>query len=448
VSSAIALPPRPRLAFWREDPPQIDASGLVGVGGMWDHQREWWHLPNFVRGLVTGYGGGKTSILAKRMIYLALRNAPVPVITVSPSYPMALTTIVQSIDELLDGKSRHERSQGRPMRYHLYKSQPYRFTITLPDRTGTILCMSGERPDRLKGSNVAAAGIDEPFIQPRAVFEQVLARVRHPMARLREIDVTGTPEGVVGWGYDLFEGEMRSRFDVGLVQASSLANQALPPQYVERMMSAFDEATRAAYVDGKFVNLSQGRVYHSFDPTVHVSSDPMPSEAELGVGMDFNVDPMAYVFFWRKGNRMHVFAEHEDPNSDAEQVAQKIRATWPEFRVVYPDASGSQRSHGGNKQQSAHGYLRTNGFEVRARGANPLLIDRRNAVNGGLRHGRVTIGPDCRKLRTYLMAYTHAESNKASQKKMSHLLDAFSYPIAYLFPVDRTEVRFAGWRHQ
>jgi hypothetical protein len=40
-------------------------------------------------------------------------------------------------------------------------------------------------------------------------------------------------------------------------------------------------------------------------------------------------------------------------------------------------------------------------------------------------------------MRAYLLGYTHGDSNKQVQKDMSHLLDAFGYPISYLFPVDR-----------
>lgn len=443
MSAAEVLPPRPKL--WREENPEIDAGGKVIRSGMWQHQRDWCGLPNFIKGLVTGYGGGKTLALAKRMIELALINAPVPVVTVSPTYPMALTTIVQAIDELLEGKVANERAAGRKAIYHLFKSQPYRFTIKIGGRTGTILCMSGDRPERLKGANVAAAGIDEPFIQERAVFDQVIARVRHPGAKVREIDITGTPEGVVGWGYDLFEGELRAKYDVGLVQCSSVENRALPPDYLQRL-GQFDENTVAAYRDGKFVNLSTGRIYHSFDPSMHVVEADVPEGAEFGFGMDFNCDPMSFVFFWRKGERIHFFEEHEERNSDAEQCAIKIKSDRPTVRDVFPDASGQNRQNAGNAGKSAFAYLRENGFRIHARSTNPLLPDRRNAVNAGFRHGRVTVSKQCAKLRSYMLAYTHEGCNKAAQKAMSHLLDAFSYPIAYLFPVDRTAARLINWR--
>ena len=415
------------------DDPVLAADGSIARGGMFQHQRDWWELPNFIRGLVTGYGGGKTMALGKRMIWLAIKNAPVPVVTVSPSYPMALTTIVQTLDELLDGKCRNEQH----MRYHLFRSQPYRFHIQYRDRTATILCMSGERPERLKGANIASAGIDEPFIQPLEVFDQILARVRHPDAKLREINITGTPEGVVGWGYDLFQGDMREKHDLGLVQSSSTANRALPSDYVERLTSSYDEAAAEAYVQGKFVNLSTGRVYYSYDPDVHSVAVDKPDEAELCVGMDFNVNPLAFVVFWRTQDRMHIVAEHEMPNCDAEQAAAFIRQTYPSIRRIYPDASGQNRQHAGAGGKSAFGYLREAGLTICARRANPQIVDRVNAVNGALRHGRVTISPACRKMRAYLLGYTHGDSNKQVQKDMSHLLDAFGYPISYLFPVDR-----------
>ena len=39
------------------------------------------------------------------------------------------------------------------------------------------------------------------------------------------------------------------------------------------------------------------------------------------------------------------------------------------------------------------------------------------------------------------MLYSHELMNRDSQKAMSHLLDAATYPIAYLFPVDRANMK-------
>jgi hypothetical protein len=437
----------PSTPFWRMEEPVLGPDGQVIRGGMWDHQREWWQLPNFIRGLVTGYGGGKTMSLAKRMIALALHNAPVPVVTVSPTYPMAETTIVESIGELLEGRAqgsgwiwddagpRFDPSQV--LTWRLVKSQPYKFEIQYRGRRAKILCMSGEHPNRLKGSNIAAAGIDEPFMQQRAVFDQIVARVRHPAARRREINITGTPEGVIGWGYDLFEGELRAKHDVGLVQCSSRANKALPEGYVDRMDSSFDDTARAAYVEGKFVNMSSGRVYHAFDGTVHIEDIPVPPGAEWGCGMDFNVNPMAFCVFWRSGDRVHFVREFEEPNSDTQDAAQKLREAFPGLRFIYPDASGKARSTKSPRGKSDFDYLRDAGFHILAPNANPTHRDRFNSANGAMKHRRVTVSPACKKLRVYLMSYSHEDMHTEEQKKMSHLLDAWSYPIHYLLPATK-----------
>lgn len=438
--------------FWRMEDPVIADDGSYERGGMWEHQREWWDLPNFVKALVTGYGGGKTLALAKRMIWLALANSPAPVMTVSPTFPLARKTIVETIDELLDGKCivenrrREEEGLEGRMSYRFIRTQPYEFAIDLAGRSGTIWCMSGENPDRLKGPNIGAAGIDEPFIQSADVYNQVVARVRHPAARYKEINLTGTPEGVVGWGYELCEGEAKEKQDVGIVQASTVANKSLGPEYVERMEAAFDDNALSSYRDGKFANMTKGRVYHAFDPSKHIVEEAAPAGADLCIGMDFNVDPFAYVVFWRTPERIHFVAEYELPNFDAEQAAAKIGQDHPEVRRIYPDASGAQRSHAGGGGKSAHGYLRDAGFQVVSRPANPLIVDRVNAVNGGFRHGRVTLSPACRRLKTYLMAQTHKDKNTKAQKAMGHLLDAAGYPVAYLFPVDKQHTRLVTFR--
>ena len=445
--------------FWRTDDPVIE-DGVVVLGGMFEHQRAWWNLPNFIRGLVTGYGGGKSMMLAKRTIWLALKNAPVMVGTISPSYPMARTTIVAAIDELLEGKCRNESSKpGRRMTYRFIRSTPYRFEITLEDkRYGTrhahIICLSGDKPDALKGSNLAALNIDEPFLMGEEVFQQSLARVRHPQAVLREINIGGTPEGVLNWGYDLFEGELGRELDVGLIQASTTANLALPDEYAGTLTSAYDENAVAAYRDGQFVNLSTGRIYHAFDPTVHATDFGkdapegsklgfwMPDGAELGCGMDFNVDPMAFCVFWRRGDQLHFVREYEMPNSDTESVAKRLREDYGDaLQKIYPDASGSKRSTSSPHGRSDFKVLREEGFQIVARSTNPLRRDRFNAVNAGFNRGRVTIASTCRKMRTYMMAATHKDANTARQKAMGHLLDAMGYPIAYLFPATGEPVR-------
>lgn len=167
--------------------------------------------------------------------------------------------------------------------------------------------------------------------------------------------------------------------------------------------------------------------------------------------MDFNVNPMAFTAFWIAGSHMHFFREYELPNSDTEYAAGKLREDFPDMREIYPDATGSNRSTKAPGGKSDFDYIKAHGFHINVkRGAdgaplNPERRDRYNAVNGKFkpRSGMVTltVDPECKRLAKYLTQYSHDIMNKTEQVAMSHLLDAFSYPVAYRFPVAKEGLR-------
>jgi len=413
--------------------------GRVVKGGLWGHQRKWWFLRNFVKLLVTGYGGGKTNVLCKRMLALALQNSPAPCAIVSPTFPLARETTIVTLEELLTGKEKmlkgfkwtHNKSE------HVFR---IRYGLKVRAR---IIIYSGEDPERLRGPNLGAVGIDEPFIQDVEVFKQMVARIRDPRARHHELNCTGTPESL-NWGYDLAEGDLKDKYDVGIVQASTHANLAVGPEYAERLEKQYATRERQAYVHGLFVNLASGQVYYAFDKRKNVLVHDRPKEnGELGAGMDFgaarNYASMAAVVFWTDGYRMHVLKEYEQMHSDTPFMCETLEEDWRGDRQglerlvdVYPDASGQAR-------QSASGLtdfhaLAEAGYTIGAKSVNPGRRDRYNRVNYMLESGRLTIDPECRKLISYLAQHTHEEMNK--QKQMTHLLDALGYPVCYLFPAE------------
>lgn len=413
---------------------------------MFNYQYRWWKLPNFIRAFVGGFGSGKTLMGSKRIISLALQNAPVPVMAVFPTYQIGRNTGISTITELLIGK---QSFYGEKLWFRYHQSH-HEFTIKFRGRVGRILVYSGENPDSLRGPNVGAAWIDEPFLQERKVFEQTTARIRHPQAVVSELNLTGTPEQL-NWGYDVCVGDDKEFADVGLVTASTRQNLTLNPGYVERLTSVLSEKAAEAYVEGKFISLSEGLVYYGFSPSNNVVVAPTPDSAELGVGMDFNVNPMAAVVFWKLGDRMHVFDEIELPNADTQFMASELIARYGKrLRDVYPDASGVARKSSAPDGKSDFWYLQAAGFTINAQNANPLRRDRYNAVNGKLapRKGAptLTIAPSCKRLIKYMSTHSFELINK--QKQMTHLLDAAGYPVAYLYPVSKNVLelhRLTGW---
>lgn len=431
--------------FWRKLEPEMKGEAVT-VGGMFDHQRQLYDGDPFIRMLVMGYGGGKSLILCKRMIALALENAPIACAIFCPSYPQAKLTTIPTIKKLLDGK---RRLLGRAFTYSFTQLAPMCFKIRYRGREGHLYVLSSDRPDSLKGSNLAAVGFDEPFIQPLDAFEQAVARTREPMARRREIILAGTPEEL-NWGYDLAEGELNERYDPLVIRGSTLQNTALPKDVAERMIAGYDDRARDAYVYGKFVNLTSGRVYYAFNREEHVVDRTRPSGSKLGVGMDFNVNPMACMAFWYKGRTMHIMREYEFPNSDTAYACQRLREDFgDELDDIYPDASGRGRSTSAPGGASDFKIIQDHGFSVNARSTNPTRRDRYNAVNGKFDPAAgectLTVAPRCKKLIGYFDKYTHENRTKEAGEAMSHLLDASTYPIAYLFPVGRGPINVTNF---
>lgn len=446
--------------FWRKEAPLFDSSRQLTRLGMFPSQRRWWELPNFIKVFVGGYGSGKTSINARRAIASALENAPCPVAVVSPTFAMARETTIQTIHEMLNGK---QSVLGSRAFSYTYNKTFHSFIVRYRGRLGRILIYSGENPNSLKGPNLGAAYIDEPFIQHVDVFKQMLARVRHPQAKVREIGLTGTPEQL-NWGYDLCIGEAEQKYDVGVIQTSTRENLALPEAYLTTLERAFSEKEAQAYVDGNFVQLAVGQVFHAFDPLIHRCSGDMPplydklpntpltidgeivripNGAELGAGMDFNVNPMSAAVFWRLNNHIHFFDEIELPNSDTEEMCKElIRKYGSRLRVIYPDPSGNSRATSTPGGKTDFWWIRQLGFSIEAPPESYGRRDSFNAVNGKLKSRAgfctLTFAHRCKKLVKYLSTYTWELMNK--QKSMSHLLDAFRYPVTRLFPVMKPQL--------
>lgn len=461
----VEAPTKNHLSLWRLSEPVLNDKRVVTRGGMWKPQRDFWELPNFIKVMVGGYGCGKTNVFGKRIISLALENAPYPVATVSPTYSIAKETVIVTLMELLAGK---QTLLGRDVfRWWMHKSIPYQFFIRYHGRKARIICYSGDEPMSLRGPNLAAAGIDEPFIQDVEVFKQMNARVRHPMAKRLEILCTGTPEQL-NWGYDLClkDGQFEN-VDVGFVRAPTSSNLALPSTYLTNLAATFSGKEADAYIEGDFVNIASGLVFHAYSPTDNKLTGTdlppyvrsierlaintfrfdgheivVPQAAHLGAGMDFNVDPMSAAVFWTMGNHVHFFDEIELPNADTEYMCDLLRERYKgDLQDIYPDPSGNQRRSSAPGGKTDFYYIRKAGYTIHAPSQGYARRDSFNAVNGKLknRKGEVTctISERCKKLTKYLATYSHDLMNRREQKAMSHLLDAFRYPITNLFPVVR-----------
>ncbi len=371
------------MGLWLKSDPIIDADGQVITGGMFEHQRKWWDSPKYMRALVGGYGSGKTMISAKRAIAVALQNAPSPYLYISPSYKMAKRTIIPHIKSLLNGRGIQ----------HKHNKTDHEFKLWYRGRDATIWIGSGDDPDSLKGPNIGAANIDEPFIQHRDVFEQVMARVRDPIARHREITLTGTPEDL-NWGYEICEGDEAHNFDIEVIHASSRQNRTLPIQYIESLLNGYDEETVQAYIDGLFVLRGKGVIYRDYGEGNLTERVFKPGP--IFWTHDFNFLPMSSAIIQRDGDRCYVVDEIVIDHADARDSALEFVDKYKDHKncpiVLYGDPSGKI----GEKHGKVSNYieiediLKTNGFKVtrKVQLSTKSIRDGQNSLKGKIRNAK------------------------------------------------------------
>jgi hypothetical protein len=296
------------MGMWRTEDPVIDGDRNIIKGGMFAPQRQWYESKAYIRALVAGYGFGKTGISAKRSIAIALHNNGVPHMYVSPSYKMAKRTIIPHLKNMLD---------GRGIKYKFNKTD-HEFLLRHKGAKGTIWIGSGDDPDALKGPNLGSANIDEPFIQDEAVFKQIMARIRDPKARHRELTMTGTPEEL-NWGYDICEGDDKDRYDIEVIHASTLDNKVLPQQFIDSLLEGYDEKSIDAYLHGKFILLGQGVIYKDYSEENHTDREWTPGD--LHWTHDFNFFPMSSGIFQKVGKDLYCIDEIILDHADAADVA-------------------------------------------------------------------------------------------------------------------------------
>ena len=204
------------------------------------------------------------------------------------------------------------------------------------------------------------------------------------------------------------------------------------------MEETYTDEQLSAYLMGEFVNLNSGIVYKNFDRHLNHTDEVQATGELLHVGMDFNIENMPAV--------VHV-VRHDTPIAvaeltgiyDTQEMCDKLREKYPDHTiVVYPDASGKNRSTSGKSDVE---ILDGDGFTVNVPGVNPFVKDRVNAMNRMFHNTRTGE-------RRYLVntdrcpEYTEAlekqgYKNGAPDKTtgFDHVLDAGGYFIHYRYPI-------------
>ena len=277
--------------------------------------------------------------------------------------------------------------------------------------------------DTLKESTAAAA------------FRAIVARNREmkPSGEVNTVGVTTTPEGFK-FVYKTWKKDPLPGFE--LIQAPTSSNPHLPDDYVDNLRAIYPNNLLTAYLNGEFVNLTQGTVYNGYNRDTNQSKEEITRFDHLMVGMDFNVTNMSAVIFVNRGGVYHAVHEltgiYDTPN-----MIHTLKTKWPDHNIaIYPDASGASRKTV-NASISDITLLESAGLECRAPKKNPFIKDRVMAANAAFESCQVMVNSDkCPELASSLEQLCYDNNGMPDKTSgLDHLIDAATYPIAFELPI-------------
>jgi len=389
-----------------------------------------------------GRQAGKSTMALNELCRRAWENPGTTYWFVSPTFDQSRVQYRRLVGMLYACPEVFQKKNQTELRVKLINNSQIRF-------------VSGESLHNLRGETLNGAVIDEVRDQDPDLWPQVL----RPM-----LSTTGgwasfvsTPRGFDLF-FDLFE---RSKTDSNWAgfQAPSTCNPLFTAEEFEAAKKELAEPVFAQEILAQFRDLYNGAAYINFSDANTAWQSPFTSDGSkysphlpILLGVDFNLDPMAWILGQTRGGDYYFFDEiflrASHTQEAAKELVTRIKALNIKARPMVKiagDASGraGQRAAFGRSDYSIlEEILSANGisFENITPAANPEVRDRVNVVNSrmkgsdGLPH--LWIHPDCVALKKdfqrvgWKRNITRGALDQTSDPLLTHISDAAGYAIA------------------
>lgn len=383
--------------------------------------------PHRFRVLVCGRRWGKTT-LALREICKIAREPNKDVYYLAPTYRMAKTIAWKRLKNKLSD-----------LRW-IKKLNETELSITLKNNS-TISLKGTENYDSIRGVSLSAAVFDEFAFMDPDVWDVVRPALADQQGSALFIT---TPVGKNNWAFDLYN--MQDEFPEdwrsytyttlqgGFVSESEVLaarEQMSEKQFKQEFEASFETANHL--------------IAWAFNREHNVRTIKDVNVATIHVGIDFNVTPGCACIMVRQGDDLYVIDELYLNDTHTGEMADEIRRRYPSSTVIaYPDPAGSARKTAANGQTD-HSILRNAGFQVKAPARHNAVKDRINSLNArlcnanGFRH--LFIDAKCKYTLESLEKYAYKSGtlvpDKGGKYDFSHMFDAMSYAVDFMFPLKR-----------
>jgi len=392
-------------------------------------QSEFFHATERYVAAVAGFGSGKTQAAVTRLLTTKLQYPSIDVAYLAPSYGLIRDIFFPYMSEVLSDMN---------IGFNINKAE---HNIHIQGH-GKIICRTMERPDMIVGWQAGDAFLDEfdllPTEKAEAVIRKLSARLRQkfPDGKKNQRFITTTPEGFKAT-YKMFKKDPVP--DSRLVQMSTYSNPHLPDDYIQGLLDLYPEQLIKAYLNGEFVNLVAGAVYHNFDRKRAHTDRVIKSGEPLHIGMDFNVGKMSACTFVDELTLVDELIGYYD----TPDLINAIQDKYDGHKIyVYPDAAGKNRNTTG-ATTSDHKLLKLAGFTVRALKSNPLIKERVQSVNKVIENGTFKINTNtCPLSADALEQQIYKGGIPDKSQDLDHPVDAIGYRICHGHLISKPKMNY------
>lgn len=313
----------------------------------------------------------------------------------------------------------------------------------------TISLRSAERPERFRGKKYHRIVLDEfAEYRDKKIWSQA---IRPTLSDTGGMGVfCFTPKGF-NHAYELCQ-IVKSRPDWHIFKFKTIDSPFFQTPEgiaeIEAAKSLLSEKDFKQEYEASFEAFS-GRIYYSFDREKHNTDYKFnPSNGEILCGQDFNRAPMCSALYQRVSGKLIQFGEIFITSGDTEATCRELRSRFGNHRIVFrPDATGARRTS--NSSSSDFDIIKSYGFELDARRANPRRVDRWSSVNRAYEKGFVLVNvSECphtvrdREMMTYKEGSCEAN---ITNPMMGHMADASDYAIEIEYPIIKPQSIRVGY---
>lgn len=299
-----------------------------------------------VKGLLGGYGSGKTRAGAEEALDLAMANPGCDGIIVAPTWGVLQKVTLRAFHDW-------PSHTGACPRDFIVKRDADRRYLQL--RNGSrVYYASSDSAGTLEGPTVAWFWVDEGRLVHPDAWRIIIGRLREQRAQRLQGVVTSTPSA--GWQHEEFGSEKQDR-DVFHVSTRENAHN-LAAGYIEDLERTYSAREAKVLIEGQF-GLLVGAVYEEFDKKTHCIPWTYNPRLRTALTIDFGYRRPAAIWLQQippgtplppepgspfprvaHDNTWIAFDELMPENWTTEQLAQGIKAKGYRIDVVYCDPAG------------------------------------------------------------------------------------------------------------